>query len=134
MSSSSADYMKAIKPFDASRLACQHCGETLAMPDLLEGLAVLEHRLGRAITILSGYRCKPAAEASGSAASWHAAGGAADLSVPGMTARKLFDECSRVAAFRGRGLDTERGFVHVDVRSAPARWVYHSGRVTLWID
>jgi hypothetical protein len=49
-----------------------------------------------------------------------------------MTARQLYAIAAELPQFHGFGVSDEGGFVHVDVREAPARWCYLGERETPW--
>jgi uncharacterized protein YcbK (DUF882 family) len=78
-----------------------------------------DHFGGRAIRIISGFR-----EAGGytSEGSRHTQGRAADIQVPGVPRRAVWEYC-RSLARTGCGLYPHSVFVHVDVREHAVQWV-----------
>ena len=96
---------------------------------LADNLQVLRTHLGRPIVIMSGYRdAEYNRRAGGAAKSRHVTAEAADIRVPGMTAREVHDAvllliASGVLHNGGVGLYTRlNGWVHYDVRPSAARW------------
>lgn len=116
--------------FRRAEFACQcRCGFDAVDVSLVTGLQALRDLIGRPIEILSGCRCKAQNAAVGGAVhSRHVFCKAADIRFAGMTARTLYTAAAEIAQFHDFGVDDERGFVHVDVREAAARWCYSSGR------
>jgi uncharacterized protein YcbK (DUF882 family) len=87
-------------------------------PRLIRVLAqVQRHFDGRSIELLSGYRVLP-----GPLHSYHGVGHAADILIPGVANREVFDYC-RTLANLGCGLYSRGSHVHVDVRTHSALWV-----------
>lgn len=91
---------------------------------LVAGLQELRERLGRPITITSGFRCPPHnAAVDGKPDSQHLEGRAADIRVAGMTPTELMRAAERVAVFARGGIGIYSWGVHVDVRTnGPARF------------
>ena len=114
-----------VKEFAARRVG----GRTLVdhsriSSKLVEGLQELRERVGRGITITSGYRY-PAlnADAGGASASQHMAGRAVDMKASGMRPLELAEEALAVlGADIGIGLGAN--IIHVDLREDPASWTY----------
>jgi len=128
--------MKLSPHFDSAEFACK-CGCGLSDPDpmLIFALESLRVHLGKPVIVTSGCRCAAHNTAEGGALhSQHVFGSAADVRVKGMTARGLYAEAAIISAFHGFGVDDERGFLHVDVRDAPAKWCYRSGKQVLWYE
>jgi hypothetical protein len=76
---------------------------------------------------MSGYRAPTTGEPL---SSYHQVGRAADISIPGVENRDLFDYCrelQRSGQALGCGLYPRGSHVHVDVRSRPTIWVDLSG-------
>ncbi|MCL5743255.1 MAG: D-Ala-D-Ala carboxypeptidase family metallohydrolase [Acidobacteria bacterium] len=122
------------KHFRRDEFACRcGCGFAAVSPDLVAGLEQLRDQVGKPVMVLSGCRCAAHNAAAGGARnSQHVKGQAVDIRVCGMTARELYTEASAIGGFRGFGLDEERGFLHVDVRSEPTRWCYAGGKTVGW--
>ncbi|NGO08416.1 DUF2272 domain-containing protein [Streptomyces sp. HC44] len=101
-------------------------------PELVRCLQALRDRLGRPVTISSGYRSWARnvavyrARGSGPTRSRHCSGQAADISVAGMSgldlAKAALDACGRDI-----GVGIGASFAHIDVRGEWARWPYASG-------
>ncbi|MFI0240426.1 DUF2272 domain-containing protein [Streptomyces sp. NPDC016845] len=101
-------------------------------PALVRCLQTLRDRLGRPVTISSGYRSWARnvalyrARGATPTLSRHCSGQAADISVAGMTgldlAKAALDACGRDLAV-GIGA----AYAHIDVRGSWARWSYASG-------
>jgi uncharacterized protein YcbK (DUF882 family) len=83
----------------------------------------LRDKVGKPLTVTSGYRCQKHNKAVGGAAnSQHVLGTAADIRVPsGMSVDQLAAAADAVG-FTGVGKYYKQGFVHVDVRGFRARW------------
>lgn len=110
--------------FDRSEFRCHHCGRIKLVPALVWHLEVLRSDVGRALVIVSGYRCPVHNRAvRGAKNSRHMVGDAADL-VEGVV---TVDEAA-AAGFRGIG---HRGqwATHVDLRPQRSNWSYGPARV-----
>jgi zinc D-Ala-D-Ala carboxypeptidase len=129
------------KNFKLSEFACR-CGCGLANPHpvLITGLQTLRDRVGRCISIISGGRCvqhnkdERGAEHSRHLPNPDGFTEAADIAIPGMSARSIYAMAREIAEFKGIGVDDERHMVHVDVRETEAKWCYHSGHQVAWYD
>jgi uncharacterized protein YcbK (DUF882 family) len=89
-------------------------------PRLLRVLAQIQrHFGGRRIELLSGYRVP---ERGDRLSSYHQVGRAADMYIPGVVNRDLYDYC-RTLPNLGCGLYPKGTHVHVDVRSRACTWV-----------
>ena len=126
--------MSLLRPhFSVQELACRCCGRLWIAPGLLDALEELRQAAGAPIIVLSGFRC-PAhnRRVGGGLQSRHLTGRAADLAIPGLTPVKMLALALGVVAFAhgGVGLYPEEGFIHVDLRPAPARWSRLGGRYT----
>lgn len=120
--------------FSVAELACRCGGRFCAGaywhdPVFLDGLEDVRRRIGGLpLVITSGHRC----------AGWNAAVGgaplsqhkqiAADISLTGHDRFSLL-AAAEAAGFTGFGLG--RGFLHIDRRARPARWIY-PGSDTAW--
>lgn len=112
--------------FMDSEFKCRCCGK---MPEkgmktlLIVLLQRLRDKVGKPLTVTSGYRCQKHNKAVGGAAnSQHVLCTAADIRVPsGMTVDQLAAAADAVG-FTGVGKYYKQGFVHVDVRPNRARW------------
>lgn len=112
----------AVKLTENFRLAEFHCkgknccSSTLVDEKLTELLQKLRDKLGTAININSGYRCRRHnAAVGGDAASNHVKGKAADIIVPGVAPEEVAKAAESVG-FKGIILYTKKKFVHVAVR------------------
>ena len=120
--------MKISENFDDSEFRCKCCGklpEGGMNPKLIELLQSIREKLGKSISITSGYRCpKHNAELDGAAKhSQHMEGTAADITVAGMPANKVHDYLASHFNQRCKGLGKYPNWTHVDVRSGDfARW------------
>lgn len=92
------------------------CSTTLLDEKLIELLQKLREKLGTAVNINSGYRCRRHnAAVGGVAASNHVKGKAADIIVPGVEPADVAKAAESVG-FKGIILYTRKKFVHVAVR------------------
>lgn len=109
--------------FSRSEFKCPHCGRLEGPSDrLLDALQALRTAKGRALTIISGYRCPTKNAAVGGASnSRHMAGDAADI--PGGYA--TVDDCQR-AGFVSVGVRHGR-VIHVDTWPGRAFHVFQDG-------
>jgi uncharacterized protein YcbK (DUF882 family) len=104
--------------FTADELACHGedcCEHTVVVhPYLLLALEALRARIGKLITVKSGFRCnRHNLEVGGKGDSYHCKGMAADITVSGMRPDVLASEAKRVAGIGGVGVYSWG--VHVDV-------------------
>lgn len=114
------------KHFNEDEFRCRHCGalpEGGMDPKLIHQLECLRCKVGKPLTINSGFRCATHNKNVGGAkSSQHLKGTAADVRVPrGMTTDQLAKVAEEVG-FDGIGKYPRQGFVHVDVRGFSARW------------
>lgn len=120
------------KDFSKSEFTCRCCGEVTVSAVLMAALQQLRDLAGRPISILSGYRCPDHnRKVGGTRFSQHLLGTAADLVIPGLTPREVYDLAVQVPAFRdgGIGLYPKEMFIHLDVRpTGPKRWARIEGR------
>ena len=89
-------------------------------PELVRKLQQLRDRIGKPISITSGYRCPAHNRAVGGATqSQHLTGKAADITVKGMAPAVVADHAEAVGF---GGIGRYATFTHVDTRSEKARW------------
>ena len=126
--------MQITEHFDSREFACRHCGKDGISRELVDALEELRVRVGRPVVVTSGYRCpEHPVERAKARPGLHALGIAADVTVPGMAARDVYRAAVEIGRFSGFGLDEQRNFVHLDIRSTtPARWAYRNGHVVPW--
>jgi uncharacterized protein YcbK (DUF882 family) len=92
-------------------------------PRLVRTLARVQNQFaGRRIEVVSGYRVP---EDTDNLSSYHQVGRAADVRIPGVRNRALFDSCRALQAHAplGCGYYPNGNFVHIDVRGKSALWV-----------
>lgn len=119
---------KLSENFDSSEFKCKCCGglpKNGMNPNLIELLQELRNKLGKSISITSGYRCEyHNRKVKGAKNSQHVLGNAADIRVAGMSAHEVHDYIASHFNQRAKGLGKYPNFTHVDVRSGDkARWV-----------
>ena len=106
--------------FTLAEFACRCCGGVKIDPELVRKLQQLRDRIGKPISITSGYRCPVHNQAVGGAAqSQHMYGTAADIVVKGLAPATVADHAEAVGF---GGIGRYAGFIHVDVRAQKARW------------
>ena len=131
------------KHFSDHELACHHCGLNGCTQELVDGLEEFRARCGQAlgyeapVMVNSAYRCHVHNASTPNAAknSQHQEGTAADVHVPGMTAKELYKVAETIPCFQhgGIGVAVQQHYVHLDVRATKARWCYDdSGRSCSW--
>jgi len=113
--------------FRRKEFAC-HCGCGCDFIDMkvVDGLESLRSAPGvLEIIVRSGVRCEEYNKHVGGAVhSQHVLGKAADIIVPGMEPMDIYNLAVKVPGFHGFGVAPHQGFIHVDVRDVPARWMY----------
>ncbi len=117
--------------FSKAEFACRPCGRAEVNPGLVKALETLRKLAGAPVRIVSGYRCAEHNRAVGGAAgSRHLTGHAADITITGYTMLEVYVLAEQVSALArgGVGIYPESGSVHVDLRTAPARWGRFRGR------
>mgnify|MGYP000181511648 CR=1 FL=1 len=111
------------KNFNRSEFACKGkncCGHSAAVhPDLVDALQTLRDRIGKPLSITSGFRCNRHNKAVGGAkASKHMDGTAFDISMANHDPVD-FEAAARAVGFLGFGYYPRSGFMHIDL--GPAR-------------
>lgn len=99
-------------------------------------LDVLREAIARPISISSGYRNPVVNKLVGGATrSTHMTGLAVDIRIADHDVKALLG-AAIAAGFKGIGLGTTQSgvanFLHVDLRSVPAAWLYNGGRLGNW--
>lgn len=121
---------KISRSFNSTEFDCNckkpDCNWTLVDLDHVASLQKLRDKLGKPISINSGYRC-PAhnKEVGGATGSMHVQGHATDIVVKGMDPNKVADLCEDF-----NGLGRYSTFTHIDSRPSDkytkARWDFRS--------
>lgn len=124
-----ADYQ--LSPhFKRSEMCCKcGCEECILDPRLIPALERLRMLGPEAIIVHDGYRCEKHNEAVGGVPhSEHPQGKAADIEIVGLTLQQMYDRAKQVPEFVAGGIGVyDGGFIHVDVRTAKARWSRKNG-------
>lgn len=107
------------------RCGCKPSDAVRARLLILAGkLEALRARVGKSVIVTNAHRCaKQNRKVGGATRSQHLYGNAADVVVHGLTVARLAEEAGKVAGLNGIGTYPADGFVHVDTRNSPARWV-----------
>jgi uncharacterized protein YcbK (DUF882 family) len=122
--------MNESEHFKQSEMQCHcGCGECDLDQRLLPALEKLRELAGAPIIVNCAYRCaKHNAEAKGVSKSAHLQGRAADIRIKGKTLAEMYDLAEQVPEFKEGGIGVyDDGFLHVDVRTFPARWARVNG-------
>ena len=116
--------------FSEQELACKHCGKSGCTDELKMALDEFRQIVGLPVMVNDAYRCNEHNQAvSLVSKSQHPLGHAADIRVPGLTLQEMYDAAEKVPAFFYGGIGVyDRHFIHVDVRSLPARWGFIGNR------
>ena len=116
--------------FDQKELACPHCGVCKVVPGLVAALEQLRTNAGVPIDVHDAYRCEEHNKAVGGVPhSEHPKGEAADIVIEGKSLKEMYELACGVPAFAGGGIGLyDSSFIHVDVRSTPARWARVAGK------
>jgi uncharacterized protein YcbK (DUF882 family) len=110
--------------FPNAELACKCCKVNLCTDVLVNALEAIREAVGKPVNITSGYRCpEHNAKVGGEPNSFHVRGMAADIRVAGMTPAELYRLISRAVPRIG-GFGVADDSLHVDVRTASAKWTY----------
>jgi uncharacterized protein YcbK (DUF882 family) len=123
--------MKLTKNFSLSEFQSK-CGREMPedvkqnIQKLANSLQVLRDKLGKSISINSGYRSlEHNAKRGGVKNSQHVLGKAADIAVQGLTTKQVASEIEKLIAsgdmLQG-GIGIYPTFVHYDIRKIRARW------------
>ncbi len=108
------------KNFNLREFQCRCCSQAKVSSRLVERLQQLRDRVGVPVMVTSGYRCPTHNRNVGGAPnSFHPQGLAADVRTGRHTPRELA-RLGEQLGFNGIGIYSN--FVHLDLRSTPARW------------
>ncbi len=118
--------------FSDAELACKCCGVNYCVEKLVNALEKLREEIGLPVIVTSGYRCPEHNKAvGGEPNSQHTRGMAADVQVKGLTPAEIYAAAVKVPEFGGFGVAST--FVHLDVRTTPAKWCYGpDGKQCAW--
>jgi uncharacterized protein YcbK (DUF882 family) len=119
------------KNFSSTEFKCPHCKTVHVEPSLVQALQLLRDRHGRAIQILSGYRCVTHnTKIGGEKRSLHIAGRAADIQIEGFDTKQTLEACLAIPELTGIGYYPDEHFVHVDTRPTKTRatWARVNGK------
>lgn len=122
--------MNLSKNFHLDEFRCRcGCREVIVDYRLIIALQTIRDGLGKPLRITSGFRCSEHnRNVGGAVGSYHVKGMAADVS--GATLTQIVQLAKQIPYVNGIGLDTERGFVHIDVRNSQRQeWIYKGGEV-----
>lgn len=110
------------KYFKPSEMACNHCGQMKASPELMKVLDDVREHFGKPVTITSGYRCVVHNKnVGGATASKHLEGIAADIKVKDVLPSDVHKYLT--SKYSGKyGIGKYNTFTHIDVRPDMARW------------
>ncbi len=108
------------KNFSDKEMACKCCGRVYVTPELQNALQAFRDLVGKPVIITSGgvYRCVLQNKLDGGKQnSYHVAGKAADITVPGLSVKEQYDAAMKIPAFAngGIGIYPFNNFIHVDV-------------------
>lgn len=107
--------------FTAQELSCNHCGEYYHDESFLDKLEKLRELRGKPIRTTSQHRCVTKNKSVGGVANSVHLTIACDCICPAAE-QAAFAFAAEQAGFTGIGVYPTRGFVHIDARSAKARW------------
>lgn len=122
--------------FKLVEFACPLTKRIVVSVELLDKLDELRKRMGRALTISSGYRSEEYnGRVGGAARSQHLEGRAADIPFIGRDDALSMLEHAQAIGFRGVGVYPARMFIHLDVRpEGMARWGELDGKTASYED
>jgi uncharacterized protein YcbK (DUF882 family) len=134
------------KDFRRREFACHcGCGTDLVSPQLVAALQILRDRAGMPVVVVSGCRCpRHNRQVGGEPKSFHLAwieegdecheAKAADIRIPGLTLREIYQLALEIPAFKNGGIglypDAIHRFIHLDVRGQAARWGKRGSKYT----
>lgn len=117
------------KNFDRREFACKGencCGHSAPVdPDLIAALQLLRDRIGRPLSVTSGFRCnRHNAVVGGADNSLHTLGMAADVIPPeNLSPEQMAVIAEEIDRFKNGGIGIYQEWVHLDVRrTGKARW------------
>jgi uncharacterized protein YcbK (DUF882 family) len=120
--------------FSDQELACHHCGVNACTQELVDALEQFRAAVGKPVVVDDAYRCAAHNATTPNAAknSQHQDGTAADVKVPGMSAREMYAVAKNIPAFQqgGIGVAEIQNYIHLDVRGSVARWCYNEHGAT----
>lgn len=113
---------------------CGKCEPSWPSTYLVRGLEALRVIVDKPVIIDDAIRClEHNAAVGGVPSSQHVLGKAADIKAAGLTARQLYAVAVHIPEFNGFGVDDHKNYIHVDVRSVPAKWTYNlNGNQSPW--
>lgn len=118
--------------FDKKEFICKcGCNQYISInPLLILSLELLRKRVGLPLIINSGGRCKKhPLERNKKSTGQHTLGNAADIRIPdGITKKAFLIIILTISHFKGVGLSVDSNYIHLDVRTTPARWGYKNGK------
>jgi len=119
--------MKLSENFDDSEFKCKCCGklpEHGMNPHLIELLQAIREKIGKSISIVSGYRCqKHNVKVNGAKHSQHVLGNAADVQVHGVEPHAFQHWLVLNFNKECKGIGCYPTFTHIDVRAGDmTRW------------
>lgn len=116
--------IKLNKYFSLNEFQCPCCHRVMLHEKLLDLLYKVRLSVKKPVVITSGFRCdKYNKKIGGDPGSYHLIGMAADITVPGMNIRDLWDIVN-LLGFTGIGYYEQRKFCHVDVRPGERKLWY----------
>lgn len=109
--------------FRVKEFACTDGSDPIFIDsDLVAILQKIRSHFGKAVTITSAYRTPPKNKACGGQTySQHLYGRAADITVSGVSPKKVAAYAEKLMPKRG-GIGIYGTFTHIDVRTTKARW------------
>lgn len=120
--------MKLTKNFRLEEFNCS-CGCAMTptivknITKLAVQLQILRDRIGRPITVTSGYRCaKHNAAVGGAKHSIHKLGLACDVQINRVSPKEVAEEAEEIDAFKLGGIGVYPTFTHLDMRGYRSRW------------